>query len=177
MRGMPSDIFKEPKRTKKHTLRKARILYGKQYRNSELRSRLYQNAVFYTHGADRLVVATLSAIGETIEFFNKQYKDTLHIRHACAILCVKQCVLLTQRETIQAKDIEANFEYVLPFICAFTHNGYKRNVLGRILSDLEHLHFLNVIKEGAQTYTPTTRIKFFCMVFEKNMKKYFPQEG
>jgi hypothetical protein len=131
--------------------------------------------VFYTHGSDRLFIATLSAVGETIEFFNKQYKDTLHIRHACAILCVKQCLLLTQRETVQAKEVEAHFEHVLPFICAYTNNSYKRNVLGRILSDLEHLHFLNAIKPGAETYTPTTRIKIFCMTFEKNLKKYFPE--
>jgi hypothetical protein len=166
---MSSQYFEEPKRTKKPGKKKAHILHARQYRHKEEQSKLYQNTRFLSHGGERVAVVSLIALVDTVDRFNDLYQDNLTFRHGVLILTIKQLLILTKKETFTANDIRQNIGQIEPFIAAYKQ--HKINVVGHLITDLSQLHFCNPVSNSYH-YTPTTRIKLFCTLFEQQIKKY-----
>lgn len=159
---MPSEEYKQPKRTKKYHKGRA-LVYRRQYDYSIRKSANYQAKVFYSFGAEYGFIAGLQALVSTVDNFNELYQDTLTSKHAFLVLCIKHYVTLHKVESFNPEDLRT-FYRLDPVIGYFVNGSRSFRVL---FNDLQYMDFCN---PHGRSYKPTTRIKVFCTMYERSLK-------
>lgn len=133
--------------------------YRRQYDYRKRKSKLYQDTIFTVYGAEYLLVNTLESVLATTKRFNAAYGDSLSPRHGAMMLMIKHWCL-SRFQFFRTDDLK-----LLPienFAGFFT--GPKNTTTKSMVKDLIRMHFLN---HSGRTLTPTTRLKQFCIEFNK----------
>lgn len=160
---MASQIYKSPKRTKKGHKGRA-LIFRRQYDYARRKSALYQAKVFYTFGPEHSFISAISALVNTVEKFNAMYQDTLTIRHGLLVLIIKHYVTMHKLESFKPEAIRRY--YNLRPVLGFFVDGSRS--FRALFADLQRMDFCNPHKHHL---LPTTRIKVFSSMFQKELKK------
>jgi hypothetical protein len=157
----------KPVRSKSAGVRRAKILYERQYRHEKIKSVKYQSVRLHKFGPELCFINSAMALSETANYFNREYGDNLHTKHALTIIHVKHICVANNLEIFRVEDlIESDFHLDKQLGFFLSDVRYMKP----LLADLVRLKFLNRI---GRRYTPTTRVKMFCSIMEKYCKEYF----
>lgn len=162
---MPTELYKQPKRSKKAYNKRAKV-YARQYDHSRKKSALYQSQVFYSFGSEHGLISSLQALTIAVQKFNTLYQDTLNIKHGFLILCVKHYVTLHKVDRFHPDEIRTF--YSLQDILGYFAKDQRS--IQRVFNDLVLLDFCN---HNGHKLMPTTRVKIFHSMYQNCLKELF----
>lgn len=163
--NMSSELFRQPKRTKKYQNKRA-LIYKRQYTYGRKKSALYQSQVFYSFGPEFGFISAMQALDMTVNEFNAMYGDTLTVKHAILILSLRHYTVTHMVDMFKPDQIRT-FYSLSGFIGYYAKT--KRQFL-RLFNDLVLYHFCN---PHGHSLKPTTRVKIFTSMYQKNLQKVF----